>query len=496
MIRSSSLSESFCEFFNNFDFLRHEAIRLARLQFRPGTFYSVSKPYVPFVALIGAWLVMIRTDYGWAYIFGQTISVRHLLVGILIAVAWSLMCHIFTGPQRPHTPYMRETLSALLASVLCGAAQTAVHRTWPTNHLVLPGSELACWMLGSYFFLLFCSWLFADHLIPLVTTPRISLIIGTGPQARELNRDLAGDDRYKVIGMLDDVFLGDVLEEEKYLGKLEQLSFILKNKPVELVLIALPFKSMYNTIQDVIRTCETIGVDVSYMSQMFETRLRSSVDKRRFDPSNLTIVTMHGPDFRRRIKGVLDFFLALLLLLALAPLMLIVALAVRMTSPGPIFFSQLRLGIHRHRFSMFKFRTMVVDAEARQAGLEALNEAKGPVFKIKKDPRLTPIGGFLRKASLDELPQLFNVLRGEMSLVGPRPLPLRDVDKFDQSWFLRRFSVKPGLTCLWQAGGRSNLSFDDWIELDLQYIDQWSLSMDFRILALTIPAVFRGAGAS
>jgi len=139
---------------------------------------------------------------------------------------------------------------------------------------------------------------------------------------------------------------------------------------------------------------------------------------------------------------------------------------------------------------------MTVDAEARQADLEKMNEAQGPVFKIKKDPRITPIGVFLRKMSLDELPQLFNVLRGEMSIVGPRPLPLRDVGKFEESWLLRRFSVKPGLTCLWQTSGRSNTSFTEWIRLDLKYIDEWSLLLDFAILLKTIPAVLKGRGAS
>jgi lipopolysaccharide/colanic/teichoic acid biosynthesis glycosyltransferase len=144
---------------------------------------------------------------------------------------------------------------------------------------------------------------------------------------------------------------------------------------------------------------------------------------------------------------------------------------------------------------MLKFRTMVVNAERYQAELEVANEAAGPVFKLKADPRVTKIGAILRRTSLDELPQLINVLRGEMSLVGPRPLPLRDVSRFDEPWLLRRFSVMPGLTCLWQVGGRSNTEFDEWIKLDLQYIDEWSLALDFRILVKTIPAVLRGSGA-
>ncbi len=144
---------------------------------------------------------------------------------------------------------------------------------------------------------------------------------------------------------------------------------------------------------------------------------------------------------------------------------------------------------------MLKFRTMRADAEQAQAQIEHLNEAAGPIFKIKEDPRITPVGKFLRKTSIDELPQLFNVLRGDMSLVGPRPMSTRDVSRFEEAWLMRRFSVKPGITGLWQVSGRSDTSFDRWIELDLKYIDDWSLALDLSILLKTVPAVVRGAGA-
>jgi exopolysaccharide biosynthesis polyprenyl glycosylphosphotransferase len=195
------------------------------------------------------------------------------------------------------------------------------------------------------------------------------------------------------------------------------------------------------------------------------------------------------------VKRLIDIVGAALGLLLFAPALLAIALAVRLTSPGPVFFVQERYGLNRRIFRMYKFRTMVQDAEARQADLEHINELDGPVFKIRSDPRITRIGGFLRRTSLDELPQLFNVLSGEMSMVGPRPMATRDVHRFSESWLMRRFSVKPGLTCLWQVSGRNNLDFDEWMRLDLKYIDSWSLGLELRIMLKTVPAVLRGTGA-
>jgi lipopolysaccharide/colanic/teichoic acid biosynthesis glycosyltransferase len=180
----------------------------------------------------------------------------------------------------------------------------------------------------------------------------------------------------------------------------------------------------------------------------------------------------------------------------LAPLMGVIALAIKSTSPGPVCFDQDRVGLNKRRFRLYKFRTMVVDAEQRLAELENRNEVSGPVFKMIRDPRLTPLGAFLRRTSLDELPQLLNVLRGDMSLVGPRPLPVRDYRGFTQDWHRRRFSVRPGITCLWQVCGRSAIPFDRWMELDMEYIDQWSLMLDMKILLKTIPAVLKRSGAS
>jgi len=187
------------------------------------------------------------------------------------------------------------------------------------------------------------------------------------------------------------------------------------------------------------------------------------------------------------------------LLVMLAPVLLLTAILIKLTSQGPVLFVQKRIGLNKRTFNIFKFRTMVVDAETKLVELERFNEMSGPVFKMKHDPRITPIGKFLRKTSIDELPQLFNVLKGDMSLVGPRPLQLRDYELLTRGgpdWQRCRFSVRPGITCLWQVNGRSSLPFEKWMELDLQYVRKWSLWMDLRILVKTIPAVLRGSGAA
>jgi exopolysaccharide biosynthesis polyprenyl glycosylphosphotransferase len=192
----------------------------------------------------------------------------------------------------------------------------------------------------------------------------------------------------------------------------------------------------------------------------------------------------------------MDCLGALAMLILLSPFLLIISLAIKFSSPGPILFRQQRSGLNGRPFSIYKFRTMVTNAEQLKHELEAMNEMTGPVFKVTNDPRVTPIGKFLRKYSLDEWPQFYNVLRGEMSLVGPRPLPVDEVKRFNDLAHRRRLSVKPGLTCLWQVSGRNNVTdFRDWVRLDLEYIDNWSLWLDFKILWWTVPVVLVGTGA-
>jgi exopolysaccharide biosynthesis polyprenyl glycosylphosphotransferase len=193
-------------------------------------------------------------------------------------------------------------------------------------------------------------------------------------------------------------------------------------------------------------------------------------------------------------KRLFDITVSFLVLFLLSPVFLAVAAAIKLDSPGPVFFRQRRVGLQGRTFDIFKLRSMYLDAEARLESLRTHNEMSGPVFKMKNDPRITRVGRFLRRTSLDEFPQFWNVLRGEMSVVGPRP-PLPSEVRQYKRWQRRRLSVKPGITCIWQISGRNNIDFDRWMELDLEYIDQWSLWTDFQICLKTIPAVLGTRGA-
>jgi exopolysaccharide biosynthesis polyprenyl glycosylphosphotransferase len=252
----------------------------------------------------------------------------------------------------------------------------------------------------------------------------------------------------------------------------------------------------FEQVEYVIRACELEGIEVWLIADFFSTQIsRTSFDELLGRPL-LIFRTTPEASWQSLAKQLLDFFGALFLLVVHTPFFLAIAIAIKISSPGPVFFRQKRSGINGSPFTIYKFRTMNTNAEQFQHELAAMNEMSGPVFKVTNDPRITPVGKFLRKYSLDELPQLFNVLRGEMSLVGPRPLPVDEVRRFDNLAHRRRLSVKPGLTCLWQISGRNQITdFRDWVRLDLEYIDRWSIWLDLQIIILTVPVVLRGTGA-
>jgi exopolysaccharide biosynthesis polyprenyl glycosylphosphotransferase len=254
--------------------------------------------------------------------------------------------------------------------------------------------------------------------------------------------------------------------------------------------------TFFDQIELVIRACETEGVEVWLVADFFTTQIsRTSFDDFYGRPV-MVFRTTPEASWQSVIKQVVDLVGSFVLMISFSWLFLLFGLLIRLTSPGPVFFRQQRSGLNGKPFTIYKFRTMVTNAEQLKHELAAMNEMTGPVFKVSNDPRITPMGKFLRKFSIDEWPQLYNVLRGEMSLVGPRPLPVDEVKRFNDLAHRRRLSVKPGLTCLWQVSGRNNLSdFRDWVRLDLEYIDNWSLWLDFKILWRTIPVVLAGTGA-
>ncbi|MBC8412340.1 sugar transferase, partial [bacterium] len=300
-----------------------------------------------------------------------------------------------------------------------------------------------------------------------------------------------------LLGFVDDRLYIKNSESEKVemLGNLHELNNILNSHVVDEVMISLPIKSYYNEIEAIIKQCEKQGVVVRLLTDIFTVSLAKSQLSYVDEVPVLTLYSAPYEDSRMIVKRDLDIVLSFGLIILLLPVLLVVAAAIKLTSPGPALFIQKRVGYNKRIFSMLKFRTMIAGAEELLPSLEEINESGGATFKLKNDPRVTKLGRFLRRSSLDEMPQLLNVLKGDMSLVGPRPLPVRDYKGFDSDWQKRRFSMKPGLTCFWQIGGRSNVSFSRWMQMDMEYIDKWSLWLDLKILWKTIPVVFSGRGA-
>jgi exopolysaccharide biosynthesis polyprenyl glycosylphosphotransferase len=312
------------------------------------------------------------------------------------------------------------------------------------------------------------------------------MLVGTAEDTARMRADLArkADDSLEVVAEVD-------INESTG----EQITRLLHERSPNGVILNAKH-TYFGQIEKAIQACELEGVDVWLVADFFRTQIsRTSFDEFYGRP---VIIFRSVPEYSWQgvVKQGIDVLGALILIVLFSLPLITAAIAIRLTSPGPILFRQRRCGLNGRPFTMLKFRSMVSDAEQRKVELAALNEMSGPVFKVSNDPRVTSVGRFLRKWSIDEFPQLFNVLRGEMSLVGPRPLPVDEVERFDDPAHRRRLSVKPGLTCLWQVSGRNNVcDFKEWVRLDLEYIDNWSLWLDVKILCRTVPVVLVGTGA-
>jgi len=278
-------------------------------------------------------------------------------------------------------------------------------------------------------------------------------------------------------------------------GRLENLHDILKQERVDEIIVCLPMDARFSDIALIVRSARDLGIVVRLMPDFADGTLLKNMHVEEFEDEYVVTLFREKLLMQLLLKRMIDAALSIIVLILLAPVMLTVAVLIKLTSPGPVLFVQKRVGMNQRQFRLYKFRSMVQDAEERKHSLQHLNERDGPVFKIEKDPRITRIGRFIRKTSIDELPQLFNVLSGEMSLVGPRP-PLPEEVKRYEWLFRKRLSVKPGITCIWQISGRNEVSFDQWMKMDHEYIENWSLWLDLKILFKTIPAVLAVRGAS
>lgn len=317
------------------------------------------------------------------------------------------------------------------------------------------------------------------------------LLVGEGEGLRRLFGQFEAHQEwgYRVVGALG---TGAKVDGPRNLGGLSKLEEVLRTRVVDEIIVAAPLKRA-EALNAVMQQAAIAGVNVRVLMDESLKLWKMQVDTLG-GLSTLALSATGGNPYKRLFKGAVDFLGGTAILIAISPILLLISLAILASMGGPVFFMQKRSGRNGRAFNLYKFRTMVVNARAEQEKLSKKNQMSGPVFKVTDDPRVTPLGRFLRRYSLDELPQILNVLRGEISLVGPRPLAMYEARKVP-AWAWRRYSVKPGITCLWQVMGRNQIDFDDWMKLDLQYIDTWSLWLDFKILLRTLPAVLGSKGA-
>jgi exopolysaccharide biosynthesis polyprenyl glycosylphosphotransferase len=437
---------------------------------------------------------------GWLSFFEIRLSLGNVLFGISYVLAWNTILRLrgLYHSQRlsPASHEIREVGTAVLVAViplvplrsifdLDALRNGAVEAFGITVFIGLVAERRLLRML-------------AYQLRLRGRNLRQILFVGDGHEASRMTALFARQETlgYRVVTAIDVGQLNGCDPSQHQDNVLVRVEEELARGAVDEVFISLPMLRWTELIERLVSLCEQEGIAVRVLSRLAELRWSwASVDSLMGQP--VITISPTGPhvDMGGMVaKRVLDVVVSAAALVGLAPLFAAIALAIKLDSKGPVLFAQERVGFNRRRFRVYKFRTMVPDAEALQQHVEHLNEAQGPVFKIKNDPRVTRVGGFLRRTSLDELPQFVNVLRGDMSLVGPRPLPVRDFERIDTRWHRRRFSMKPGLTCLWQVTRREP-KFDEWVRMDMEYIDNWSLDLDFKILAKTIPAVLSRHGA-
>ncbi|MCI5130553.1 MAG: sugar transferase [Candidatus Electrothrix sp. EH2] len=424
---------------------------------------------------------------------------------LLLAVIVSFFAFFFTGCYRP---YRTQTLLQIYARVLkaeIGILFGTIILLYLLHEHNVSRMLLALFIIFLTFFLFLSKgsiYYVLRYYRSLSYNTRHLLVIGTGRRAERIV-DAVHDDKgsgYRILGCLsmDNDCEGKeeavVFHKIKKLGSVNSLPVLLTEYIVDEIIFAGDIKKI-KQIKSLIRFTEYLGVKIHIVPDfqleaiMYQPEIAAVSIQDFFGHPTLSLSTTPQRKNALLVKEILDYAVAGTGLIILAPVFLVITLLIKVTSEGPAFFIQERCGLYGRTFPLIKFRTMIKDAEKMKETLQKNNEADGPVFKITHDPRITPLGTFLRKTSLDELPQLFNVLMGHMSLVGPRP-PLPEEVKKYEPWKRRRLSMKPGLTCTWQVNGRNNINFERWMRLDLEYIDQWSLMLDSKILLKTVREVF------
>jgi exopolysaccharide biosynthesis polyprenyl glycosylphosphotransferase len=413
-----------------------------------------------------------------------------LVLGLMVALWWVLLScfRLYEAPARLSLSAgaLRMFTVSVVGFLSAGAVSVALSGRADTLPLV------GVFAVVTFFSLLSGRWLLRLVLAGAMAPGSRVLIVGEGPRVEKIRVTIERE-RCLGIEVVEVVGVG-ALAARSPGDPASALSQLVSTTVVDEVIFDLNSSDTDNLV-DSLTACERLGV-IAHVS--FDPGNPSSDQPPPKDRDGIQLVTFTRLPHDEKllfVKRVFDIGVSAVMLVALSPVLALVALAVKLTSPGPVLFRQVRSGAHDRRFTMYKFRSMVANAEAFQAALAGANEVTGPVFKIREDPRLTSIGAFLRRTSLDELPQLWNVLKGEMSLVGPRPAVPSEVAHYEP-WQRRRLGMRPGLTCLWQVSGRSQVAFGRWIRLDLEYVDRWSLGLDLWILVRTIPAVLSGRGAS
>jgi exopolysaccharide biosynthesis polyprenyl glycosylphosphotransferase len=434
------------------------------------------------------------------------IKLQNLLIFFALLWAWNVVFRMIGLYDSKRLSSRLAELTEVIKATSLGTLVIAITAFLLKLRMITPGFIIIFWLFTTTVAiggrLALRTWL--RYIRARGRNSRNMLIVGANRRAFDFAKAIQSRPElgYRIIGFADQEWQG--LHKIREYGfslicGLTSLPAFIRHNVVDEVVMALPIRSFHVDACGIAMLCQEQGIIFHLLSDIFNLK-KALPEAEEVDEAGLIAhYTSAITGWPRLAKRILDFTIALALLILLVPLLVTVGILVKLTSPGPVLFVQKRIGLNKRTFNIHKFRTMIVNAEDKLQEIEHLNEVSGPVFKIKNDPRLTPIGRFLRKTSIDELPQLFNVLRGDMSLVGPRPLQVRDYELFTEcceDWQRCRFSVPPGITCLWQINGRSLLPFEKWMELDLQYVRKWSFWLDLKILAQTVPVVLKGSGAA